>query len=164
MSSNTEPRANEESIPTSEPFSTRITTDPEAGKSLQDPGHNKVRTQPESASVPENVVRVLPPGEQIPQGKDTVSINPEKDAAQREVDGLGATGAAGSFSAADTLGGATSGDFTGSIGQPVGGVSSQEAHHVGHGTDNEAKMGTVHRKAEDHDHEPRESQGFRGDK
>lgn len=122
----TDPRMNESAIPNDQPVSGKIPHDNDY-QSVQSGGHNKVRTQPASDNIPENEPKVLAPGSKIPAG--AMKVDPTKDAAQRTADSAGSTFVGGS--AESTLQGATSGDFNSSIGAPVGGVSSQEAHHAG---------------------------------
>jgi hypothetical protein len=159
--SGTEPRVNQDSLETGEAFSSRIPKDETANASLQDPGHSKVRTQPASESIPEGTTRVVPQGESLPS--DAAVIDPVKGAAQRTADSsIGAV--SGGHSAEATLSGATSGDFNGSIGAPVSGMSSHDAHHLGQGTTDDQKSHLVNQTAEDHDHPPaKKTQGFRGD-
>jgi hypothetical protein len=130
-----DPRVNQDAIPANEPISARIPHE-NANSEVDAGGHNKVRTQPESESVPEGAAKVLPPGASIPSG--AVSINPEKDAAQRTADSVGSTAVGGS--AESTLQGATSADVTTSMGGIPGGVSSKEAHHVGHASTDDQKL------------------------
>lgn len=117
---------NQDAIPDSQPVSGRIPHDNNY-QDVEAGGHNKVRTQAPSQDAPENVPKVLPAGSKIPD--DAVKINPEAGSAQRTAEGVGSTAVGGS--AESTLQGATSGDFEGAIGKPVGGVSSKDAHHPG---------------------------------
>lgn len=131
----TNPRLNQDSIPSEEPISARIPKENDY-QNVEAGGHNKVRTQAPSESIPDNVPKVLPPGASIPSG--AVKIDPSEGAAQRLADGVGSTSVGGS--AESTLQGASSGDFQKSIGNPVGGVSSSEAHHAGGKTTDAQKI------------------------
>lgn len=131
----TDPRANTDSIKPNEAFSTRVPTDNSNAVGPTD--HAKVRTQPESSSIPEGTTRVVPANESLPQ--DASIINPAENAAQRTVD---SGAAAGTFNASETLSGVTSGSFERSMGQPM------ETGSVGHGTQNDAKSGTVENRME----------------
>lgn len=123
----TDPRMNEKAIPNEQSVSSRLPHSNDY-QNVESGGHNKVRTpQPASDSILENEPKVLPRGSSIPAG--AVKIDPTVDAAQRTAAGVGFNSIGGS--AESTLQGATSADFKHSIGAPVGGVSSKEAHHTG---------------------------------
>ncbi|BFZ57779.1 hypothetical protein PYCC9005_004833 [Savitreella phatthalungensis] len=130
-----ESKINTSAIPNSQPVSTSAARQ-DFGDQNVDTGHNKVRTQSPASSARDNEVEVKPVADKMSHPAGSVVVNPEQDAAQRTVNS--ATGAAIGGNAESTLRGATSADFTSSIGQPIGGVSSREAHHPGHATQNDA--------------------------
>lgn len=126
---------NQDAIPDNQPISTRIPKENNY-QEVEAGGHNKVRIQTPSQDATENVPKVLPPGTKIPDR--AVKINPETDSAQRLADGVGSTAVGGSVES--TLQGATSGDFEGVFGNPVGGLSSKEAHHPGIASSDDQKI------------------------
>ena len=157
-----ESKVNVDSIQANAPISTSAQRDNGTGPQSTHIEHNKVRTQAPTQDAPENTVEVHPAAGGVNAPKDAKVVNPEDNAAQINVD----QGAAGGTEtkASDTLTGATSGDFAASIGHPVGGVSSNEAHHPGHATENAAKDRTVNNSTLENDHEPNQSSGFPGDR
>lgn len=136
-----ESKVNVSSIEANQPISTSAQRDNGTGPQSTHIEHNKVRTQAPTQDAPENEVSVHPAASNVVPPKDAKVVDPERNAAQINVD-QGAVGGA-ETSASDTLTGATSADFAASIGAPVGGVSSNEAHHPGHATENAAKDRTV---------------------